>query len=223
MILSGPFRFLIKSLVYASVVILTTAAGGVCGASPGPVRSLEHFGTTVADFDGDNQPDLAISLAEGHFGYTLQLQLSTTHQCRYLRSRTVPPVAPSAFSFRLTARDVDGDHDLDIVLTAVLSDQQLAVWINDGRGGFSEGDLAAYPELIRNEELSLRAQTSRHPLQTLYGLSCRSFLGDVSSGGLLHRLFSGSFLRHLRQQFPAHCPLPDQHSSRAPPALILHS
>ena len=107
MILSGPFRSLIKSLVYASVVILTTAAGGVCGASPGPVRSLEHFGATVADFDGDNQPDLAITLAEGHFGYTLELELSTTHQRCYLRSRTVPFVAP--FSFRLTARDVDSD------------------------------------------------------------------------------------------------------------------
>src|SRR5437773_579501 len=54
-------------------------------------------------------------------------------------------IIQSFSGFHLSPRDVDGDHDLDIVVTAGILRQPVAIWINDGQGGFSEGDLLSHP------------------------------------------------------------------------------
>src|SRR5262245_58830992 len=123
------FRSLMKSQLNATLMTLMITAGGVCLASPQPVRSLEHFGPAVADFDGDLQPDLAIVFAEGRYGYSLQLEFSGAHERGSLLSRSGRPIALSSPLLRLTALDVDGDRDLDIVITQGFSRQPLAVWI----------------------------------------------------------------------------------------------
>ena len=44
----------------------------------------------------------------------------------------------------IQAIDVDGDQDLDLVVTSRWSMQIIAVWINDGSGSFTPGDLDQY-------------------------------------------------------------------------------
>ena len=62
------------------------------------------------------------------------------------------PAAPSAARApadapRVTVRALGVDHDqnIDLVVSAVPSGEVVAVWLNDGRGGFTEGNVSALP------------------------------------------------------------------------------
>jgi hypothetical protein len=77
-------------------------------SSQGPNLSF-----SVADFDGDAKPDLA-SVQTGksdsaHTGYWIQLQLSAVGR------QTFQIFAPMG-GLQIVARDVNGDHALDLVL-----------------------------------------------------------------------------------------------------------
>src|SRR5260221_14049042 len=111
-------RWITFALVRHALVILT-AAGGVCLASPGPepnspltVQSLGRLGWAVADFDGDNLPDVAITTAEGRSEYVLELELSTKRGNGFPARSMLPSLPSSRFGLHLTPRDVDGEHDL---------------------------------------------------------------------------------------------------------------
>jgi hypothetical protein len=217
-------QWMVSALLKSALPIFTVAAGSFCLASPAqgpasplPVRSLEQLGWTVADFDGDNQPDVVISNAEGRYGYSLEFQLSA----KGVGGSPILPSQPlSAFGLHLTPRDVDGDHDLDIVITVGFSRQPVAVWINDGHGRFEEGDLAAYPACISLEDFSLSPQNQPGPAQVFLGQSSRSWLGPGAGRGLVRPVCGAGLLPHRRPELLIYSPLPDQHSSRAPPALF---
>lgn len=89
----------------------------------------------VVDLDGDQQPDVAQSLGRGADGngfyYTISVRLSKT---REFRSLVVLSNDPSGVN--VVPRDVDGDHDLDLVVTSAATRKPIAVWLNDGHGGF---------------------------------------------------------------------------------------
>lgn len=51
----------------------------------------------------------------------------------------------------VAAMDVDGDHDLDLIITTEFSRRPVGVWINDGHGVFSKSDSAAWPAFIWHE------------------------------------------------------------------------
>src|SRR5262249_11776708 len=144
---------------------------------------LEHIGWTVADFDGDNQPDLAITQTQGR-GYLLQFELSRNREGG--APRTLFPPLPSAFGLHLTPRDVDGDHDLDIVITSGFARQPVAVWINDGQGRFQEGDLTAYPSATGRGDLSLSSQSLWNRLQPLFSPNRRLLFRIAPRAGWFH-------------------------------------
>jgi len=65
------------------------------------------------------------------------------------------PAAPSAARApadapRVTVRALGVDHDqnIDLVVSAVPSGEVVAVWLNDGRGGFTEGNVSALSPLV---------------------------------------------------------------------------
>ena len=209
------------------LLLVALTAGGACIASTGrvlsapplPMRSLQHLGWAVADFDGDSQPDLAITKMEAQgagYVYWLEFDLSTKREADPTRRRPgLPALASSVFGLHLTPRDVDGDHDLDIVITVGIARQPVAVWINDGQGGFAEGDLAAYPALNCREELSLSPQSGSDNTPLLCDPCRRSrFLMMVtdrlpvlsdSQSWVVNRLQSSIF-RFVTDQRPARAP-----------------
>jgi hypothetical protein len=212
-------------------LILTLAAGNACLAATGrvlsapplPLRSLEHGGWAVADFDGDSRPDMAITKMEAQgagYVYWLELDLSTRRAGDSAQQLPgLPVITSSMFGLHLTPRDVDGDHDLDIVVTIGFARQPVAVWINDGQGGFEEGDLAAYPALTCLEEFSLSSQSLSETTRVLYDQSRRSWFG-LSATGLLQPLVRsdgrpvprpGSLIPRLPT---------DRRSARAPPSAL---
>src|SRR5258706_2034112 len=140
---------------------VSLASSGRLPTAPSPLRSFEQSGWAFADFDGDNRPDVATTRMQGRDRYSLQLDLSTRREDGLHRKGALPALPSSILGLHLTPRDVDGDHDLDIVITSGLSYQPVAVWINDGTGQFEEGDLAAYAADLWHEDRSLSPQRSR--------------------------------------------------------------
>ena len=212
-----PFLILTLGIANASLA----ATGRVLSAPPLPLRSLEHIGGwAVADFDGDSRPDMAITKMEaqgGGYVYWLEFDLSTRRSTDSAQqSPDFPIIASSMFGLHLTPRDVDGDHDLDIVVTMGFGRQPVAVWINDGQGGFEEGDLAAYPALTCLEELCLSPRSRPETTLVLYDQSRRSWFGLTVSG----------LRQPLARSDRGTAPLPglaisrlptDRRSARAPP------
>jgi FG-GAP-like repeat len=213
--------FLIFTLVVANVGLAAT--GRLATPPPLPPRSLEHIGWAVADFDGDSRPDMAITKMQAQgsgYVYWLELDLSTSRADGSAQQPpAVPFVASSMFGLHLTPRDVDGDQDLDIVVTIGFARQPVAVWINDGQGGFEEGDLAAYPTLTDREELSFAPQSHPEIARVLYDQSRRSWFGLTLSGLLQPLVPSGRGPvpqpRSPLSLVPAH-----RLSARAPPSVL---
>lgn len=106
-------------------------------ASVGPGASF-----AIADFDGDQHPDLA-SVQGGRVGssstdYWIQLQLSASGR------QAIQLVAPSG-GLLIEARDVNGDHAIDLVLATAWFKQPVAILLNDGHGRFSRVEPTAFP------------------------------------------------------------------------------
>lgn len=128
-------------------------------AHPRPVSLPLHINLlsakswTLADFDGDLRSDIAVSQAGIgnliHTDYTVDVQLSGNLE------KTSFTLTSDAQGLDITPRDVDGDHDLDLVITARFSGKRIGVWVNDGHGKFSEGSLTEYPESIWTEPSSV--------------------------------------------------------------------
>ena len=146
-----------------AVAALVAALGGLRPAGPSPHAALfaepavttwpavpgfrlgtaaRPFGwaTGVADFNHDGLADTAVAdrLSRGGAGFFYELRFS------------VSGLAPRSVSFdsaepalTVSIRDVDHDNDLDVVVSEALSRTVTDVWLNDGRGHFTE---AAPPE-----------------------------------------------------------------------------
>jgi hypothetical protein len=112
---------------------------------------------TLARLDKDSRLDTAISRVEGRNaqGYVYRIDLTLSSGTR-VGSFTVS--ADSRWGINITPRDVDGDHDLDLVITTAFSRQPVGIWINDGNGTFAEGDPDDYSDSIWLEESCITSQ-----------------------------------------------------------------
>lgn len=132
----------------------TASAGEIQGgtsASPGPGLSF-----AIADFDGDRRPDVANvqagDNASGASSYWIQLQLSGAGR------QSIQLVAPSG-GLLIEARDVNGDHATDLVLTTAWFRQPVAVLLNDGHGKFSRAEPTSFPGAFSSSSTNWRAAT----------------------------------------------------------------
>jgi hypothetical protein len=92
----------------------------------------------LADFDGDSQIDVVTSRAERlqdhEYSHEVSLKLSGSPSTSFTFRDRYPNV-------QLNSRDIDGDHDRDIIIRERDTSEPLAVWLNDGSGHFLQGDL----------------------------------------------------------------------------------
>lgn len=147
-----------KCLLLLFAVFLFALPGSVFGAPHGSIAThLLRPGTpAVADLDGDHHPDLASGIKTGHtsdgYSYRVDLDLSGNPEGK---SFSVFSQEPNGLNIQ--AIDVDGDHDLDLVITNRWSMQPIGVWINDGSGSFTPGDLDQYSLRIWQTSQSVRS------------------------------------------------------------------
>jgi hypothetical protein len=88
--------------------------------------------SVMADFNGDHKLDLAT------LGMLDQIQVQLGAPQFPIFNLLIHPSAN-----RLSARDLDGDNDRDLVLESPFN-VPLEVWINDGAGHFHVGDLEKF-------------------------------------------------------------------------------
>ena len=151
----------------------------------------------IADFDGDQKPDLV----------TLGGALQSTPGIRAGLFDDGALALSSRFAGRrLLARDLDGDSDRDLILESE-SSVAIAVWINDGTGHFAPGRLEDY-QVQQGTENSQTFDSSPR--------ASRSELTDESP----HGYGGGTPASFGRRPVRSHHPRMAEHAARA---AFLHS
>lgn len=137
-------------LLFWAVLGLASTAGTAApppqDSSHAALRANSSF--AIADFDGDKRPDLAtaeIERSNSRFTcYRIRLQFTAAPGQSALSGQSIG--VTGAFGLpQIAAIDVNGDHALDLVLTAAGQQQPIAVLLNDGRGKFSLANPGDFP------------------------------------------------------------------------------
>jgi hypothetical protein len=114
-----------------------------------------HF--AIGDFDGDQKPDLATVQVDPYTQrdarYSIHLQLS------FGTSSAIGLTAPFG-GLLLSAKDVNGDSAIDLVVTTVVGHKLVTVLVNDGHGNFSFAKEGAFPELRRESDCDVDAPSA---------------------------------------------------------------
>jgi hypothetical protein len=197
------------------------ACGNAASTGPQswPVSSTQATSPfAIADFDGDNRPDLA-TVQVGHSSswdtqYWIAFQLSRgSHQ--------VLGITAPAGGLQVTSRDVNGDGFLDVVVTTAWTDLPVAVLLNDGQGNFRASSPSVFPGAFTTSEKSWAATTdevkeatavllSRYPTGNC--LESSRFSSPRNVTGLLVLRISRNSLSSPVVSF----------LGRAPPSFVLH-
>jgi hypothetical protein len=152
----GRFRSLTLALLCKFLCFLSLAGpnGIAVAASAHSPATPKTPGPSfaIADFDGDLHPDLASvevsSTNSRQTIYSIRLQLTAGGR------QAIRVVAPSG-GLQILARDVNGDHAIDLVLATAALGEPVAVLLNDGRGGFKQVDQSALPGAFGNSRAAL--------------------------------------------------------------------
>jgi len=139
-------------LVAAATAQVWPNSGGMASGAtlPSGLAVALRGSSGLGDFDGDSRTDIAYAksrgLVNGVYHYQIQVLLSAQpHATFEVESGN------NGGSLHISARDVDGDRDLDLVITNGFNREPVGVWINDGHGMFTPGDATAYPMSIWQE------------------------------------------------------------------------
>lgn len=215
----NSYRGLARRLLLALLVWVTAAHVAFASYAGGWVSSPAHSSSfSIADFDGDGHPDLArIQISASNFGtatYSIQLRLTSSGQ--HLIQFTAP-----VGGLQIQARDVNGNHALDLVVTTAWLRDPVAIFLNDGHGGFSRAATGEYPEAFQQQKTNWTRLPSNAvadsvgvPPQsrTWAFYAHKAVKGSPSAGKALPISNSISLITHFS----------NSHAGRAPP-LSLHS
>ena len=201
----SAFRFKLLPLF-----LLTSAAGF---AAPKPdsnfFRSLSSpwvSSWALADFDGDSEIDLATASSgrSDARGYAHEVSLSVGGSFIFHNGYA---------KVRLSARDMDGDQDRDLLILEATSLLPVGIWLTDGSGHFAEGNLADFSDALETHDRGSFAC----PLQTACALAI-SVQPALLRNTFVSQHTAIEVLRPTRTQAPADTRSPNLRA-RAPPAF----
>lgn len=140
-----------------ALALLGVASPAVC-ADPEEQTSAFRLGnaampfgwsTAVGDFNRDGKADLAIADETGRrpAGYAYRIELALSGSARYDVTFETAQAAVA-----ISVADIDGDRDVDLLLTVPLSDRRIGIFLNDGRGQFRSADVGLFPAAKASEE-----------------------------------------------------------------------
>jgi hypothetical protein len=206
-----------------ALLLFLALLGGSAVAAPGTGAQTAPVSTggpgssfAIADFDGDHRPDLAnvqTGRADSSFtDYRIQLQLTAAGR------QFLQVFAPTG-GLQIAARDVNGDQAVDLVLTTAWLKQPVAVFLNDGHGGFSRVEPAAFPGAFSDSTTNFArapgaaADVVALPPQSRSGIHAEA--RELSDFRLLANLIPVSSFGFVFGSFPI------SHAGRAPPSEVL--
>jgi hypothetical protein len=106
-----------------------------------PSHTNRNRSWAVSDMNGDKVADLASAgpgRREGaEYAREINVNLAGAESAQFT-------VRSPGAAIQLSLRDIDGDHDRDLVIVEPWSRRAIGVWLNDGLGHFEEGNLAKY-------------------------------------------------------------------------------
>jgi hypothetical protein len=160
---------------FLALFLLASALAGAAAGADVPKPSTLSVGPglsfAVADFDGDQRPDLVgVETGESgvsHTNYWIQLQLTVSGR------QTISILAPSG-GLQIAARDVNGDQIPDLILTTTWLRQPVAIFINDGHGTFSRVAPDAFPDAFRESQTGWDSSAHRMPDSVAVASSSRT-------------------------------------------------
>jgi hypothetical protein len=203
-------RGFLFGLLLAALVAVASASAEV--QRPPVVTIAPGLPFAIADFDGDLHPDLAsVQLGIGdstNTVYWIRLQLTAAGP------QSIRVVAPVG-GLQLLARDVNGDQAIDLVVMTAGLGEPVAVFLNDGHGGFSQADKNALSGSFSGSAQNLTSPdnalsgSAGIPPQTRIGISYKAQTLSILRPG-------ASFLTPRNFGFPLD-PALISHSTRAPP------
>jgi hypothetical protein len=175
---------------------------------------ITHF--AVADFDGDQKPDLATvetgRVNSSETRYWIRFDLSTGNR------ESIGVIAPLG-GLHLDSRDVNGDRFPDLLVTTTFLHQPVAVLLNDGHGKFTLANPASFPPSIWEGGTGWSLPPLRLRDDAAVPLGRRQFRGTKERQSLATPRFPPG-----RMSLPsASLPVPRVHSSsasRAPPLFV---
>ena len=126
------FRRILLILV---AVMATSISARAASNSQAVTPSFTPNGV-YADFDGDLKPDLV--QFRGSF---LNIQRGDGSQLRFATS-----IESHAVGLQIAVAYLDNDDYLDIIVANRLFQQPTVIWINDGKGSFTESRLRTLPD-----------------------------------------------------------------------------
>ena len=176
-----------------------------------------NYGGAIADLDGDGRTDL-VTVTSKSWGsnarrYQVNLHLSARADTSSFS------VSAEGGGLRIVPRDVDGDGDLDLVITSARSLAPVGVWINDGHGGFAQGDASSYSRSIWTEGPGISAGDTQRIFPAICTQSGWSWLGRSRAFRFWGELpIERLWLCHASNNFPE--VTVSRPRSRAPPCSL---
>jgi len=190
---------------------LAVSAGAALGHAGDAL--LSDRALVFADLNGDKRADTV----------DVRLQSSSAAGLTYALNFTVAGssagtsklIVVKRWGIEVIPRDVDGDHDLDLVIESLATHEAVAVLVNDGNGRFAAAETSLFPSALWHARESV---ASDEPRTENFGIDedgGGDDLAVLSSTVSTYLEIAGFFNSHLS---PSAATRPAIHGrSRAPP------
>lgn len=211
-------KLLLISLVLIGFATCNSAEATTQQSSPLYPHLSSDRSVVFADLDGDTHPDSAkvwnTSASSATGRYWLELSLSSTGR------QSIPLVGPAG-GLVIEARDVNGDHAIDLILATAWFKQPVAVFLNDGHGSFFRAETAKFPGAFASRNMTLTDGSSLGGHALAIPVQYRGGLFAATKCLLAARPPT----RILRDRYSSKSPefFLSSSSGRAPPSRLIHS
>jgi len=190
---------------------LAISAGAALGHTSYALPSDRSL--VFADLDGDKRADTVdVRLqSSGPAGLTYALNFTVSGSS----AGTSKLIVVKRWGIDVIPRDVDGDHDLDLVIESLATHEAVAVLVNDGNGGFAAAEASLFPSALWHERESVDSDEPRTENLGIDENGGRDDLAILGSPRSTHPEINGPFSSRLS---PSAVTRPAIHGrSRAPP------